>query len=102
MTTESIIAIIALTGMAIAICWIIRIGRKEAEMIFEADYENLDYFIKHCDVNEKNEATISRNLYRLSNMPGADVEKLQVLNKTFRDRFVPPTLSDIVADHENY
>ena len=101
MTTEAIISIAVLAVMAIGIVWILRIGKREAEMIFEADYENLDYFIKHCDVNEDNEATISRELYRLSKMPGDDVEKMQVLNKTFRDRFVQPTLGDIVADHEN-
>ena len=100
MTTESIIAIIALTGMAIAICWIIRIGRKEAEMIFESDYYNLREFIKDCHITEENELKIRCRLLHLSKMPGADVEKLQVLNSEFRRKFTV-SLGDIVADHES-
>ena len=101
MTIEQIISIAVLAVMAIGIVWILRIGKREAEMIFEADYENLDYFIKHCDKNEDNEATISRELYRLSKMKGADVEKMQTLNTDFRRNFIVPKLGDIVADHEN-
>ena len=101
MTIESIIAILALAVVVGGICWILHVGKREAEMIFEADYDNLKYFIKECDLNEENECRIRLRLIHLSKMPGADVEKLQVLNSEFRRKFVPPTLSDIVADHEN-
>ena len=102
MTTEAIVSITALAVIVFGIVWILRIGRRDAEKIFDEDYDNLHYFIDHCDVNEKNEETISRELYRLSMMKGADVEKLQTLNTDFRRNFIVPKLGDIVADHENY
>ena len=101
MTTEQIISIAFLAFLAVAIGWILHIGRKEAERIFDFEYDSLHYFIRHCEDNLDNEALISRELYRLSKMPGADVEKMQTLNTDFRRNFVVPKLGDIVADHEN-
>jgi hypothetical protein len=101
MTTEAIIAILALVTLIGGVCWILHIGNKEAEMIFESDYFHLRDFIKECHITEENELRIRLRLIDLSKMDGADVEKLQVLNSEFRCKFVPPTLSDIVADHEN-
>ncbi|MEN6569031.1 MAG: hypothetical protein ABFC18_03360 [Rikenellaceae bacterium] len=101
MTTEAIIAIVALSLVLVGIIYMIRIGRKEAEMIFESDYYHLADFIKHCHLTEENELKIKLQLIHLSKMPGADKEKLQVLNSEFRRKFTA-SLSDIVADHENY
>jgi len=100
MTTEQIITIIALAFVVSAFYWILRVGRKEAEMIFDSDYENLKYFIKECDLTEENELRIRLRLIDLSKMDGADKEKLQVLNSEFRRKFTV-SLGDIVADHEN-
>jgi hypothetical protein len=101
MTIESIIAILALATVLGGILWILHVGKREAEMIFESDYENLKYFIKECDQTEEAELCIRLQLLRLSKMPGADAEKLQVLNSEFRRKFVEPTLGDVVADHES-
>jgi hypothetical protein len=148
MTTEQIITIIALAFVVSAFYWILRVGHKEAEMIFQSDYTNLSnfiqecepleenrlkiqlriihlskmdgadqdkinelnfdsghrflaHFIRHCPDNDESEAKIRAELVRLSNIKGAYVEILQVLNSEFRRKFVPPTLSDVVADHEN-
>jgi len=46
MTTELIIAIVALFALAVGIGYIFRIGHKEAEMIFESDYNNLSQLSK--------------------------------------------------------
>lgn len=147
-TTEAIIAFAALTVLAVAICYIIRIGRKECEMIFESDYDNLrtfikechineetelrirlrlihlskypgadqdklndlnfdfeyrflEYFIHHCPLTDESESKIISDLARMTRIKGADKEKLQVLNTEFRRKFEPPTLSDVVADHES-
>ena len=102
MTTEAIITILALAFLLGAICWLIRIGRREAEMIFESDYHNLREFIRDCKIDELNEARIITCLNHLAGLKGADIEKLQVLNTEFRRKFVKPSLGNIVADHENY
>lgn len=101
MTTELIIAIVALFALAVGIGYIFRIGHKEAEMIFESDYYHLREFIKDCQVNEVNEDKIILRLNELNRMRGADDEKLQTLNTEFRRKF-SVTLGDIVADHEDY
>jgi len=101
MTTEAIITILALTFVAGAIAWLIHIGRRDAERIFEADYETIKYFIKECEINEVNEAKIILRLNELNRMKGADDEKLQTLNAEFRRKF-SVKLGDIVADHEDY
>ena len=105
MTTEMIIAILALAFLFWAIVHLIRIGRREAEMIFESDYHNLKEFIndiKDDQVNELNEAKIIIRLNHLAGLKGADTEKLQMLNTEFRRKFVKQSLGNIVADHENY
>ena len=101
MTIESILAILAIAVVAGGIAWIFHVGKREAEMIFQSDYDNLKYFIKECHLTEENELRIRLRLIYLSKMPGADMEKLQVLNSEFRRKFVPPTLGDVVADHES-
>jgi len=101
MTTELIITIGALLFLLGAIVYLIRKGRKDAERIFEDDYYALAYFIRYCSPDEHNEEIIRNHIYRLSRLKGADVEKMQVLNSEFRRKF-SPSLSDIVADHENY
>ena len=105
MTTEMIIAILALAFLFGAVIHLIRIGKREAEMIFESDYCHLQEFIndiKDDQVNELNEAKIIIRLNHLAGLKGADIEKLQVLNAEFRRKFMKPALGDIVADHENY
>jgi len=101
MTTEAIIAILALVTLIGGVCWILHIGKKEAEMIFESDYYNLGEYIKHCPINEENECRIRLRLIYLSKYPGADKKKLQLLQSEF-DRKFKVSLGDIVADHENY
>ena len=101
MTTEKIIAIVFLLLLAGLIFHVYRRGRKDAEMIFDSDYTALRNFIRECQVNETNEARIHYRLHDMSCQEGADREKLQVLNAEFRRKFVQPSLSDIVADHEN-
>ena len=100
MTTEAIVSIVVLAVIMVGIVWILRTGRKEAEMIFESDYYHLREFIKDCHITEENELKIRCRLLHLSKMPGADVEKLQVLNSGFRRKFTV-SLGDIVADHES-
>ena len=99
MTTEIIISIAALAFILIAIVALVWKGRKDANRIFDLDYDILKYFIKECEVNEMNEAKIILRLNELARMQGADREKLQVLNREFRFRFTG-SLSDIVC-HEN-
>ena len=117
MTTEAIISIAALVFVIGAIIHLIRKGRrdagrgnmskKDAELIFESDWYELDQFIKGLkdgdinDINEVNEAKIILRLNELNRMKGADDEKLQTLNAEFRRKF-SVTLGDIIADHENY
>ena len=101
MTTEAIIAILALAFLLSAIIYLIRKGQQDAEKVFESDYKMLQYFIDKCDINEVNEAKIITRLNELNRMKGADDEKLQTLNAEFRRKF-SVTLGDIVADHENY
>ena len=101
MTTEAIIAILALVFLLSAIIYLIQKGLRDAEMIFESDYWHLKEFIKNCQVDEVNEAKIILRLNELNRMKGADDEKLQTLNAEFRRKF-SVTLGDIVADHENY
>ena len=100
MTTELIIAIVALFALAVGIGYIFRIGHKEAEMIFESDYNNLSQFIKNCHLTEENELRIRLRIIHLSKYPGADKEKIQALRSEF-DRKFKLSLSDIVADHES-
>jgi hypothetical protein len=101
MTTEAIISIMALAFLLSAIIYLIRKGRRDAEKVFEKDYDILKYFINHCEVTEVNEAKIILRLNELNRMKGTDSEKLQVLNAEFHRKF-SVTLGDIVADHENY
>lgn len=101
LTIERVLSIGALLFIAISAWLIYRKGRRDAELIFEADYYNLNYFIHHCEISLENEVKISNQLYHLSTMKGANKEKLQVLNAEFRRRF-SASLGDIVADHENY
>jgi len=101
MTTEAIITILALAFLLGAIIYLIRKGRREAEMIFESDYYNLREFIKDCQVNDGNELKIITRLNELNRMKGADDEKLQTLNAEFRRKF-SASLGDIIADHEDY
>lgn len=98
MTTESIIAIAALAFLAGSIAWLIHIGQRDAELIFEADYDALKRFIHECEINEVNEAKIVLRLNEMINRPEANKEKLQVLNREFRLRF-SVSLSDVVC-HE--
>ena len=102
MTTEIIISILALAFLFWAIVYLIKIGKREAEMIFESDYCNLREFIQYCKIDEVNEARIIIRLNHLAGLKGADIEKLQVLNTEFRRKFVKPSIGNIVADHENY
>jgi len=101
MTTEAIISILALAFLLGAVIYLIRKGRQEAEKVFDDDYDELKYFIDHCDVTEFYESAIIRRLNELNRMKGADSEKLQVLNAEFRRKF-SVTLGDVVADHEDY
>jgi len=114
MTTEVIISIAALVFVIGAIIHLFRKGRrdagrgnmskKDAELIFESDWYELDQFIKGLkddQINEVNEAKIILRLNELNRMKGADDEKLQTLNAEFRRKF-SVTLGDIVADHEDY
>jgi len=101
MTTEIIISIVALAFLLCAIGWLIRIGKRESETMFESDYYHLTEFVKRCEINEVNEARIILRLNELNRMKGADDEKLQVLNAEFRRKF-SVRLGDVVADHEDY
>ena len=104
MTTEMIISILALAFLFVAIVHLIKIGKRESEMIFESDYHNIREFIndiKDDQVNELNEAKIIIRLNHLAGLKGADIEKLQVLNKEFRRKFIKQAPDNIVADHEN-
>jgi len=74
---------------------------KINELNFDSGHRFLAHFIRHCPDNDESEAKIRAELIRLSNIKGAYVEILQVLNTEFRRKFVPPTLGDVVADHEN-
>ena len=98
MTTEIIISIAALAFLAGSIAWLIHIGQRDAELIFEADYDALKRFIHECEINEVNEAKIVLRLNEMINRPEANKEKLQVLNREFRLRF-SVSLSDVVC-HE--
>jgi len=100
MKTEIIIAILTLAVLLSIIISVYRKARKEAERVFDWEYDNMNYFIKYCDINTDNEVTIISELNRMSNMTGADKEKLQVLNSEFRRKF-SASLSDIIADHES-
>lgn len=99
MTTEAIISIVALAFIFSAICWLIRVGRSEAETIFESDYYNLKEFIKTAQVNSENEVKIITQLNHLAGLKYVDREKLQVLNSEFRRKFAV-SLSDVVC-HES-
>ena len=115
MTTEAIISILwALAFLLGAIIHLIRKGRrdigrgnmskKDAELVFESDWYQLDQFVrglKDDQITEENEAKIILRLNELNRMKGADDEKLQTLNAEFRRKF-SATLGDIVADHEDY
>ena len=114
MTTEAIISILALAFLLGAIIYLIRKGRrdagrgnmskKDAELVFESDWYQLDQFVrglKDDQITEENEAKIILRLNELNRMKGADDEKLQTLNAEFRRKF-SVMLGDIVADHENY
>jgi len=101
MTTEAIISIAALVFVIGAIIHLFRKGRRDAEKVFDLDYDILKYFIDNCEVTEVNEAKIILRLNELNRMRGADDEKLQVLNAEFRRKF-SVTLGDVVADHEDY
>ena len=101
MPTESIITILALAFLLGVVIHLIRKGRRDAEKVFEKDYDILKNFINHCEVTEVDEAKIILRLNELNRMKGADDEKLQTLNAEFRRKF-SATLGDIVADHENY
>jgi len=114
MTTEAIISIVALAFVLSVIIYLIRKGRKDtgqikmsrkdAELVFESEWYQLDQFIKGLKndrINEENEAKIILRLNELNRMKGADDEKLQTLNAEFRRKF-SVTLRDIVADHEDY
>jgi len=114
MTTEAIISILALAFLLGAIIYLIRKGRrdagrgnmskKDAELVFESDWYQLDQFVrglKDDQITEENEAKIILRLNELNRMKGADDEKLQALNAEFRRKF-SVTLGDIVANHEDY
>jgi len=101
MTTEVIISIAALVFVIGAIIHLFRKGRRDAEKVFDLDYDILKYFIQNCEVTEVNEAKIILRLNELNRMKGADDEKLQTLNAEFRRKF-SVTLGDVVADHESY
>ena len=103
MTTEMIIAILALAFLFGAIIHLIRIGERESEMIFESDYHNLKEFIndiKDDQINELNGAKIIIRLNHLAGLKGADTEKLQVLNTEFRRKFMKVYSSDCIPDYE--
>ena len=101
MTTEIIISIAALAFLAGSIAWLIHIGQRDAELIFEADYYHLSEFIRDCQMTDENEDKIRHRLNELSEMQGADKEKLQVLNTEFRRKFIEPKLDELVC-HEYY
>ena len=114
MTPEAIISILALAFLLGAIIHLIRKGRrdagrgnmskKDAELVFESDWYQLDQFVrglKDDQITEENEAKIILRLNELNRMKGADDEKLQALNAEFRRKF-SVTLGDIVANHEDY
>ena len=101
MTTEAIITILALAFLLGAIIYLLYKGRRDAEKVFDLDYDILKHFIDHCEVTEVNEAKIILRLNELNRMKGADDEKLQTLNAEFRRKF-SVTLGDVVANHEDY
>ena len=102
MTTEAIVSIVVLAVIMVGIVWILRTGRKEAEMIFESDYYNLSEFIKDCHKTEENELKIRLRIIHLSKMPGVDKEKIKELRSECDKKFPKSTLGDIVAEHESY
>ena len=101
-TTEQIISIAVLTVMIGGVAWILHVGKKETEMIFESDYYNLSEFIKDCHKTEENELKIRLRIIHLSKMPGVDKEKIKELRSECDKKFPKSTLGDIVAEHESY
>lgn len=96
MRIDALITLVALIGMIIAIVYIIRLGRRDAEYIFESDYYNLQQFIHECPVTTENKIKIHKRFLEMEKMKGFNLEKMHVLWGEYVDRF-SVTSDDIMA-----